>query len=186
MAAGGYVLTGGASFRLGRDKALLAYGGSTLVEHIAATVRAVCGNVTLVGAPARYRHLRLTTIDDHHPGRGPLSGIEAALSHSPHDWNLILACDLPGVQPPLLTRLLATAAAGPADVVAVAAADGRPEPLCAAYHRRTLPVIIDAIASDRLSAWQVLTSMKLTTIQKHPGESLGNINTAEDWLAWPR
>jgi molybdenum cofactor guanylyltransferase len=184
MAAGGYVLTGGASSRLGRDKALLAYQGRTLVEHIAAQLVEACGHATLVGAPRRYRHLGLDSIDEPCPGRGPLSGIAAALTHTSHDWNLILACDQPGVTASLLRRLLNSAEAGTADVVALAAEDGAAEPLCAAYHRRLAADVGRALASDRLSAREMLQHLRLTTIRRLPDECPGNVNTAEDWTAW--
>jgi molybdopterin-guanine dinucleotide biosynthesis protein A len=184
MAAGGYVLTGGASSRLGRDKALLAYHGHTLVEHIAAQLQAACGHVTLVGAPDRYRHLGLPVIDEPCPGRGPLSGIAAALAHTEFDWNLILACDQPGVTAALLARLLAAARAGAADAVALAGEDGSPEPLCAAYHRRLERNCRAELAANRLSAGKMLQHLRLTTIRRLPGERLGNVNTAEDWTAW--
>ena len=48
----GFVLTGGRSSRMGRDKALLPIEGSVLVERAAERVRAAAGSVTLIGAPA--------------------------------------------------------------------------------------------------------------------------------------
>ena len=47
----GWVLTGGQSTRMGRDKAMLPWSGRTMIEVIADTVREAAGSVTLVGAP---------------------------------------------------------------------------------------------------------------------------------------
>ncbi len=51
----GFVLTGGRSSRMGRDKALLPIEGSLLVERTAERVRAAAGSVTLIGAPGATR-----------------------------------------------------------------------------------------------------------------------------------
>src|ERR1019366_6470085 len=91
----GYVLAGGRSSRMGRDKARLPFRGCDLVSAVAAAVAAavasVAGNVTLVGHP------ELPSIPDRYPDGGPLGGILTALDHTAADWNLIVACDMPEV-----------------------------------------------------------------------------------------
>src|SRR6058998_1400393 len=93
----GFVLVGGRSSRMGRDKACLPLQGRTLLEHVAAAVAAAAGSVTLVGSPERYQNLGFRVIADSLPGCGPLGGIHTALGASPADWNLIVACDMPGI-----------------------------------------------------------------------------------------
>ena len=82
----GFVLAGGKSTRLGRDKALLEWQQRTMLEHMVNLLSSVTTNVQIVG-----RDL----LPDVFPGRGPLSGILTALQISRTDINLAVAVDLP-------------------------------------------------------------------------------------------
>ena len=75
---GGYVLAGGRSSRMGRDKALLELAGKPLVLHAVTKLRRVCAEVSVLSDNpelARYAPL----VRDLHAGCGPMGGIEAAL-----------------------------------------------------------------------------------------------------------
>src|SRR5262249_48484694 len=104
--AGGYVLVGGRSSRMGRDKALLPHHGLALAAGVAREVEHAAGQCALIGDPMRYQELGYPIIQDLYPGEGPLGGILTALSHSQSDWNIILACDMPRITHEFLTRLL--------------------------------------------------------------------------------
>ena len=136
----GYVLVGGRSSRFGADKALLDWHGRPLVLHVAAQVAQAAGSVTLVGAPDRYLALGLPVIPDPVTGFGPLAGLWAALDHSQADWNLVVACDLPHLHAAFLADLLHRANAEDPDVLLPVDHQGRPEPLCAVYSLRSLPL----------------------------------------------
>ena len=64
MQASGFVLAGGGSTRMGRNKALLPFRGITLVEHVAGIVRQAAGSVTLIGDPVQLGHLGLPVVSD--------------------------------------------------------------------------------------------------------------------------
>ena len=87
----GFVLVGGASRRMGRDKARLPFRGGTLSSAVANAVREAAGNAILVGNP------ELGGIPDLYPGEGPLGGILTVLHHTSSEWNLVVACDLPEI-----------------------------------------------------------------------------------------
>ncbi|MEO7144809.1 MAG: NTP transferase domain-containing protein, partial [Bryobacteraceae bacterium] len=75
----GFVLAGGLSTRMGRDKAWLPHRGTTLAAYVAGEVLRAAGSVTLVGDPAKYARLGHPVVADHVAGRGPLGGILTAL-----------------------------------------------------------------------------------------------------------
>ncbi len=110
MQASGFVLAGGRSTRMGRNKALLPFRGTTLVEHVAGIVRQAAGSVTLIGDPVQLAHLGLPVFPDKLPGSGPASGIYTALTITSTDWNLIAGCDMPAVTSDILLGLLRRAA----------------------------------------------------------------------------
>jgi molybdopterin-guanine dinucleotide biosynthesis protein A len=90
----GYVLAGGMSSRMGRDKALLELGGRPLVDHAVAKLRRICAKVKILGTNPELESYG-PVVRDVHPGCGPMSGVEAALLDSEYDWNLILPVDVP-------------------------------------------------------------------------------------------
>ena len=139
VTAAGFVLAGGRSSRMGRDKALLPWQGSTLLEAAAAKVRQAAGNVTILGPPQLYGRLGFPVLADRVPDCGPLGGLDAALATTEADWNLLVACDMPALTADLLTRLLAAASRCGADALVPQITqedDIRWEPLCAVYHHR--------------------------------------------------
>ena len=179
---GGYILTGGASRRMGRDKARLPWRGSTLVEWIAGQVREAVGNATLVGAPERYSDLRIPAIGESFPGCGPLSGIEAVLRHSPFELNVVVGCDMPFLTSQAMRELASEATAAGADVCAAVNASGELEPLCAVYHRRIHPEVLRAVEEGRLKARELLAQLNVTEWKAVDPRIVLSANRPEDWI----
>jgi len=129
-----FILAGGRSTRMGRDKAFVTIAGRTLLERVLEAATAVTGNVRIVGDPAKYAAFA-PTISDIFPGCGPLGGIQAALKTSDHELNLILAVDVPFVTPELLLYLTARAEQSSTALVTVVRTKAGWQPLCAVYRR---------------------------------------------------
>jgi molybdopterin-guanine dinucleotide biosynthesis protein A len=186
MRAGGFVLTGGQSARMGRDKALLPWRGRTLVECVAGEVQAACGNVALVGAPERYLNLNLPCLPERYPACGPLSGLEAALRLGGREWSLVVACDMPGLTADWLRTLVDRAVCSQAPAVAATDFEGRLEPLCAVYHASLLAPVEEALAQGRHSIRKLLEQFEIERVTVPGPELVGNVNTSEEWRAWMR
>jgi len=186
---GGFVLVGGHSTRMGRDKALLEFEGSTLAGRIAECVRRVAGNVTLIGPPDRYRELGYTVVPDRVPGCGPLGGVYTALSASHAEWNLMVACDMPLVTTELFDALFSDAESGPSTVdcvVSVLTTRGPAEavkldPLCAVYHRRCATAARRAIDRKMLKMHDFVSTLRLRKHFVFDPALLSNINTPPEW-----
>jgi molybdenum cofactor guanylyltransferase len=125
----GFILVGGASSRMGQDKARLMFGELTTVELIGSVLMNLANSVTTVGGPTRLG--AFPNIPDLRNKWGPLAGIEAALRHATATQCLIVGCDFPFVSAELFARLLQLADS--ADAVVPLQDDERPQPLCAVY-----------------------------------------------------
>ena len=172
----GFVLAGGASRRMGLDKALLEFHGKPLLVRAAELLDRHVDSVAIVGNPERYRKLGFAVIPDTIPNRGPLAGICAALGNSAHEWNLILACDMPLVGNALLEILVDRARLTQADAV-VPETPQSPQPLCAAYHRRCLPAIKRTLEHSEASVHEALRDIRIDVIT--PSEL--RLAGIEDW-----
>jgi molybdenum cofactor guanylyltransferase len=136
----GFAVAGGHSRRMGgRDKALLPWGESTLLDHTLDRLRAVCTEVRILsGSTPRYLDRGVTVVLDHVREIGPLGGIEAALASPGATAGLFLAVDMPFVTVDVLGRLVELA--DEADAVVPVLAGGA-QPLCAVYKASCLPAI---------------------------------------------
>jgi molybdopterin-guanine dinucleotide biosynthesis protein A len=178
----GWILVGGRSTRMGRDKAFLEVDGRALVLRVAETIAPFCGTVTLLGEPAVYGVLGLPVIPDQFPGAGPLAGIEAALRCTTADRNLIVACDMPSLDPSVLAALFAA----DGDCAVPEYEDGRLEPLCAVYHRRFHAAILEALQSgvravkDVLRGEQSKAHVAVRLVRVSSPAAFANLNTPED------
>lgn len=181
MSRAGFVLVGGRSFRMGRDKARLPYRGLTLLDHVAGEVRQAVGSVWLVGPPERYQDLAYPIIPDRYLDCGPAAGIHAALAADLAEWNLIVACDMPGVTAAFLASLLEQAQRAGRRGLLPFSPDGRPQPLCAVYHRACLPEFERALAEGRRKLIPLVASLDLAEFPVAEGGWFENLNTPADW-----
>jgi molybdopterin-guanine dinucleotide biosynthesis protein A len=175
---------GGRSSRMGRDKALLPFRGGALAQSVAQAVLEAAGSATLVGDPARYSGLGRPIIPDLYPGEGPLGGILTALRNTSADWNLITACDMPHLDPELLRGLLKTAAEGGADALLPVGPEGRPEPLCALYHRRCLEPFATAFDAGVRKVTAALETVRTVRLPMAEASLFQNVNTPEEWAGY--
>ena len=151
----GLLLTGGASRRMGTDKALIEVGGQRLVDRAAAVLAAVADPVAEVGPGWSD----LPAVREDPPGSGPLAALSAgaaALRAAGHDGAvLVLAVDMPRVGIELLQFL----AGRPGLATAVPRAGGYPQPMCARYGPDVLAAVDERLAAGGRSLRDLLETL---------------------------
>ncbi|WP_423488686.1 molybdenum cofactor guanylyltransferase [Mycobacteroides sp. PCS013] len=158
------VLTGGASRRMGRDKAAIRWGGQTLTQRIVRTVGSRCAPVIVVRAPFQdIADVDAVIIDDREPGQGPLVALGQGLRAAAHVGArraFVCAVDMPLVRAALIEEL----ATGTGRIV-LAAAEGRDHYLAAVYDvglcdtidelttagERRLGALVEHVGAQRIS-----------------------------------
>lgn len=189
--ATGYVLAGGHSTRMGRDKATLPWDGGTLLSHALDRLRLVCGAVAISsGAAPRYEDAGAPLVLDDPSGAGPLGGLAAVLAHARTPLALVLAVDLPFVTPELLRFLLDSA--GGADAVVPVTGDG-PHPLCAVYRTSCLSPARKRLAAGEYKMTSFWPDVRVRQVGEgaltpfgEPAALLANLNSANDYEAAAR
>lgn len=175
MAVAGILLTGGASSRIGVDKALIEVGGRRLVDLAAEKLQAATAEAVEVGPG--YSALR--SVREEPPGSGPLAGFAAgaaALAGAGCDLPiLLLAVDMPLVGEALLA-LLASQADQAAAVIPVAGA--RVQPLCAVYPAAAGRVARELLAQGHGSMRALLDAIPLRSLDE---DAWRGVAAAEDF-----
>lgn len=186
----GLILAGGKSTRMGRDKAGLIYrDGKTQLEQVATLLHPLCDGVFVSIREDDGRTLpsgARPIYDSVDECKGPLRGILSALREFPaSDW-LIVACDLPNLQPSTLSKLI-RAYGGQADAGPLcyrSSHDGLPEPLCAMYPSECAEALLDeAQRLGKSCPRRLLMNMQVAMIDQDDPSSLDNINTPEEYAA---
>jgi molybdopterin-guanine dinucleotide biosynthesis protein A len=128
----GFILIGGASSRMGTDKAQLDLDGRTFVERIHEALSSITTRTTLVGRESGgERWPQLRALPDVHVKWGALGGLHTALAVCRTQWAAVAACDLPFITGELFVRLASLRENF--DAVVPIQPDGRWQPLCALY-----------------------------------------------------
>ncbi|HWH31606.1 MAG TPA: molybdenum cofactor guanylyltransferase [Egibacteraceae bacterium] len=125
----GLVLAGGRSTRMGRDKALLAWDGTPLVDRVAEVLAECCDEV-LIASGDGTRLGRPHEIADAVPSAGPLGGLLAGMEAAAQPLVAVVAVDMPHASAGVLRAL--AGALGDAGA-AVPLVEGRTHPLHAVY-----------------------------------------------------
>ena len=183
------VLAGGLSRRLGRDKAVEPLAGEPLIRRVLSRIAQVTDEtVVVVNDAARASELPLdkdvVVAVDRYPGAGSLGGIFTGLEAARSDWALVVACDMPFLNVPLLHRILSLRSGRDAVVPVI---EGRPEPTHAAYSRRCLPHIERRLQANDLKISRFFENVAVEYLPQSAVDeydpdhhSFFNINTEQD------
>lgn len=178
------MLAGGASRRMGFDKARLALpDGSLMIMRVVRRLSDVCARVAIVVDRAdRYADLALPAeiVVDTTPRAGPLAALRDALAAIETDYALVVACDMPHLDVVLLRHMLALPRTYDA---LVPVHEERPQVLHAVYAKRCLAPATRLIAEGEASLQSLLRSVNTRLLTEDEwrrvapkGESFRNVN----------
>jgi len=181
-----FVLAGGKSSRMGSDKAFLRLGDETLLSRALKVAGTVAEEVRIVGDAKKFAPFGRVVEDVYHD-RGPLGGIHAALSSSSTELNLMLAVDLPFVDPKFLEYLLLRARESGA-MVTLARAGGGLQPLCAAYQEAFAEVADESLRNGKNKIDSLFARVQTCVIEEgelvrggFSAEMFRNLNRPQEW-----
>ena len=184
------ILAGGLSRRMGRDKAALPVGDGTLIEHLARRLASVVDEIIIAGGTGQAGLAGVRHVADRDAGLGPLAGMHAGLTAARHPQVVVVGCDLPDVEPALITLLRELA--GPYEAV-VPRVDRQPQGVCALYARTLLPRIQALLDAGERSIKALLAAASVRYVEAEELfavdpelRSFRNINTPADYQAWLR
>jgi len=183
------IQAGGASSRMGEDKALKLFLGRPLIQRVIDRLEPMADElIVTTNHPDDFSFLGLRLFSDVKPGRGALGGLYTAIASAAHPLVAVVACDMPFASAKLIEAALKIMDDENADVVIAQGEEGY-EPLHALYRRETcLPAIESAIHADqwRVIAWFPQVKVRVFTpdeIQSADpaGLAFWNVNTPEEF-----
>jgi len=189
----GVILAGGENRRMGGyHKALLLYDQEPLVRRQIRLLQQICSKVILVtNEPSLFGHIvsdDVTIIPDVYPGKGPLSGIHAALSVSRHEQAWVVACDMPFPSPQAAELMIEVQSREKSSAV-IPYIDNRLHPLHGIYDRTCSERIPELLRDGRYRVMDFLEAISCVRVPaedfQRKGIDLGfvlNVNTPEEYM----
>ena len=170
---------------MGGDKAFCELGGCTLLTRALALARTVSRDVCIVGDREKFLPFG-QVVEDVHSAHGPLGGIHAALSATSAVLNLVLAVDMPFVEPAFLVYLLSHAGRSGA-LVTLPQAGGGWQPLCAVYRKEFLEAAEPALRKGKNKIDALFERVEVRAIREEELSRAGfssamfrNLNTPDE------
>jgi molybdopterin-guanine dinucleotide biosynthesis protein A len=168
---------------MGADKALLSFGKGPQVQRVAGMLERLCPPVFVSvrrGQLAEPALAGLNLLPDQEEGVGPLEGLLSAFRKDPHTAWLAVAVDMPYLTEATLRRLLEKRDASVFATVFRNPQTNRPEPVCAIYEPRILPVLRAAKEKRRYSL-MLLRDVPVRLVEPVSTDDLRNVNDPEEY-----
>jgi molybdopterin-guanine dinucleotide biosynthesis protein A len=160
----GAVLTGGASTRMGRDKALVEVDGVAMAERVASALR---------GAGARDVGRIGSDVPDLYPGAGPLGGIITALRWAGDEDVVVAPCDMPWIEAAHVAALIGALS----DDVDVAVSQ---QHLFAAWQPSALTALEAAFAAGERAPKRALARLRVRAVELGDGAWSRDVDSPQD------
>ncbi len=183
----GVILAGGASRRMGRNKAMLKLHDIPLIEKVYRTMATLFSDIVIVtNTPEEYAFIPCRKTPDLYPGAGSIAGLHAGMAASNTGRIFVAACDMPFLNAGLIRMLCSHDME--AEAVVPLNSEGFFEPLHAVYAVSVMDTARDVIENGDKSILILLNRIRTVLIPYEeicsiPGakDSFRNINTPEEF-----
>lgn len=173
---------------MGHPKSFVKLAGKPLIQHLFERVKTLKYPVHVIANdPEPFEPFGYPVFPDALPGKAALGGVYTSLIHSETSYTLCLACDMPFINPDLITYLSTCVSRYDAVVPMV---NHYPQGLHTIYHHRCHTVIENQIVQGELQLSQVFTLLHTNfipeTTLRHIDPALHafiNLNTPEELQA---
>lgn len=185
----GVILAGGASRRMGRNKALLMLHGVTLIERAYRSLSRIFHDIVIItNTPEKYAFIPCRTASDIYPEAGAIAGLHAGMTASNSSRIFVAACDMPFLNEELI-RMLCNYDKE-ADAVVPINGEGFFEPLHAVYSVSARETAREVIESGNNSILVLLGKLRAVPVSfgqvrsiPDAENSFRNLNTPEEFMA---
>ena len=156
---------------MGREKGLVDFRGKPLIQYGIDLLSHYTERILISSSNPDYLSFGFELVPDPVAGQGPAAGIAAALKSSRSAWNIVIACDLPFLQPELIDCLLENRGSFQA---VIPVHDGVMEPLAGFYHQDLAGHFEKALVAGDLALHRILLARNAKyqdvsmLIQKYP------------------
>jgi len=161
------ILAGGKSLRLGQNKALQVIEGKSFIQHVVDRLAIISTEIIIATAHGEEipcsSAVRIKTVPDIYPGKGPLVGIYSGLIASSDLRAIVVGCDTPFLSVGLLEYM--TQISSIFDVV-VPRMKEKVEPLCAVYSKSCIAPMQRLLEQNELRIYKLFSMVKAKYVEE--------------------
>lgn len=178
----GLVLAGGKSMRMGHDKGAVNWHGKQQRYYMADLLRPYCNTVALSCRAEQRDEIdpAYAVLEDTFIDLGPYGAILSAFRENPDQALLVIACDLPLMDPNTLQYLVSNRNPSSLATAFQSGFDDFPEPLITIWEPKSYPVLLAWLAQGYSCPRKVLINSDVNLLQVPNPDALTNVNTPED------
>jgi molybdopterin-guanine dinucleotide biosynthesis protein A len=184
------ILAGGRSSRMGRAKASLKFGSSTLLERVAAEMKRVFDDIVIVASPTDVIEIAgVRTVRDATDYEGPVGALERGMLAATSETIFACSCDVPFVSADLALAL--SGMLGDHDAV-IPHVEGKLQTLHAVYSKECAKVLATMRAKGEHRLNEIVNFAKVRIVAEEEIHALNpnvdrtmrsffNVNTPDDY-----
>lgn len=156
-----FILAGGKSSRMGRDKGLVLLKGRPMISYVLEALGKVKLPIKIIANDASYKSFGLPVVGDVVNEKGPMGGLHTAFQHTQADVAFLISCDMPLISVEAVENLIAEA--NKVHIVA-ASVENKVNPLFALYPVGLKALVEENIFSDQLKMTELILTNTHTLV----------------------